>query len=211
MVRKAWRNMGVISSGYTVYLIQAGHLLHSTVHERGWYPHRLSCPLYSLIAQSEPELKGVERTGLLLLPCAHTHLVLTPQQLDSTPNNLISKEIQHWKKETNPCGCVAPPSPAFPLQMVALAWTLEWCWVLPEAQKPSAVLAESCEKIEPMELWAKLAPWVPNHIEEDKNHRLWLERFLLILGKIFSSGGTAVLEQVPGTECASFPWGFPKN
>lgn len=108
--------MGAISSGYTVCNLDTSYkqVTYSTlqsVKEAGTSTDG-PAPLYSLTAQGEPELREVERIGPLLLPCAHMSPALTLQQLDSAPNNFISKEVQQWKQETNPCGCVVPPSPA---------------------------------------------------------------------------------------------------
>lgn len=100
--------MGAISSGYTVCNLDTSYkqVTYSTLHsvkEAGTSTDE-PAPLYSLTAQGEPALREVERIGPLLLPCAHTSPALTPQQLDSAPNNFISKEVQQWKQETNPCG-----------------------------------------------------------------------------------------------------------
>lgn len=148
---------------------------------------------------------GVERTPPL---CSHVSCIeppaprFSPQQLDFKGNPAVeTRNRSMWL-----CG---PTITSIPSPDCGLAWILR-CWVVPEPEEPSAALAESCKKTEVVELWAKQVPWLPNHIEE-KNHRLWLGRFFLILGKFFSSGGTAVLEQVPGTGCASLTWGFPKD
>lgn len=130
MVRKAWQKMGVISSGYTVCNLDishnAEHLLLSTVHERSWSLHRLTCP--SLLTDSSrwawAQGGGKNRAASPPL-CSHMSC-FDSQQLDSAPNNLMSKDIQQWKQETNPCGCVAQPSPA--PQYSLSKW---WSWPEP--------------------------------------------------------------------------------